>query len=52
MGHKIQRWFDLLAVLLRRNFPAPRLAVIAGDLPDTKIYLAAGDGSNPVRLTR
>jgi len=29
-----------------------RLAIIAGDLPDTHIYIAGADGSNPVRLTR
>lgn len=29
-----------------------RLAIIAGEFPDTRIYIAGADGSNPVRLTR
>jgi TolB protein len=43
---------DLPAEFARWSPDGSRLAFISGDFPDTHIYVADADGTNPTRLTR
>ena len=52
-GSNISRLLPTLRAGFARWSPnGRRLAIIAGEFPDTRIYIAGADGSNPVRLTR
>jgi TolB protein len=52
-GANVGRLAPRLRALFARWSPdGEKLAVVGGDFPDTQIYVAAADGSNPVRLTK